>query len=65
MTNQTGHGFLAHELQEEIPFLVNGEKDGAELQSVDYNGVVALLVKEVQELKQKVKELSNNASKSG
>ena len=65
LTNQTGHGFLAHELQEEIPFLVNGEKDGAELQSVDYNGVVALLVKEVQELKQKVKELSNNASKSG
>jgi len=51
-------GFLAHELQEHFPFLVNGEKDGEQMQSVNYIGLIALLVKEVQDLKKKVQELS-------
>jgi len=50
-------GFIAHEVQEIFPFLVNGEKDGKELQSINYNGFIALLVKEVQELKKKNKLL--------
>ena len=44
-------GFLAHEVQEIFPFLVTGEKDGDDIQSLNYNGFIALLVKEIQELK--------------
>ena len=44
-------GFIAHELKEVFPFLVNGEKDDASLQSVNYTGLIALLVKELKELK--------------
>jgi hypothetical protein len=44
-------GFIAHEVQEQIPFLVNGEKDGNNLQRINYNGIIGLLTKEIQELK--------------
>lgn len=50
-------GFIAHELQEVFPYLVSGEKDGEHLQSVNYTGLIALLVKEVQGLKKRVHEL--------
>jgi len=52
-------GFLAHELQEEIPILVTGNKDDDEYQSVNYIGLIPLLVKEIQELKRKLDELTN------
>jgi hypothetical protein len=44
-------GFIAHEVQEEFPFLVSGEKDGKEMQSINYSGFISLLVKEIQALK--------------
>lgn len=47
-------GLLAHELQSIYPELVEGEKDGAEYQRVDYNGLIGVLVKEVQDLKKRV-----------
>jgi len=47
-------GFLAHELQEQIPFLVNGEKDGTERQTIQYNGLIGLLVKELQDAKKRI-----------
>jgi hypothetical protein len=56
-------GFIAHELQEEFPFLVNGEKDGKEYQNINYNGIIGILVKEVQELKKQVKELQEKVYK--
>ena len=52
-------GFLAHEVQEIFPFLVNGEKDGPELQSINYIGFISLLVKEVQDLKKENKILND------
>jgi len=52
-------GFIAHEVQEEFPFLVDGVKDGEQIQSLNYTGFIALLVKEVQELKSTVKELKS------
>jgi len=52
-------GFLAHELQEVFPFLVTGEKDGDKIQSINYNGLLAVLVKEIQEIKHKNIELNN------
>jgi hypothetical protein len=50
-------GLIAHELQEEIPFLVEGEKDGTSIQSVNYIGLIGLLIKEIQDLKKEVKLL--------
>ena len=50
-------GLIAHELQEHFPFLVEGEKDGEIIQSVNYNGLIGVLIKEIQELKKRVKTL--------
>ena len=47
-------GLIAHELQEEYPFLVAGEKDGPEMQSVNYIGLIGILIKEIQDLKKEV-----------
>jgi hypothetical protein len=47
-------GLIAHELQEEYPFLVNGEKDGENYQSVNYIGIIGILIKEIQELKSRI-----------
>lgn len=55
-------GFIAHELQEELPFLVTGVKDGEELQTVNYIGIIGILVKEVQDLKKQMKLLLDNKS---
>ena len=55
-------GFIAHELQEQFPFLVNGEKDAENYQSVNYMGLIGLLVKEIQDLKKEVKEIKSNMS---
>jgi len=52
-------GLLAHELQEIYPDLVVGEKDGAEYQQVQYNGLIGVLVKEIQGLKQRLTVLNN------
>ena len=58
-------GFLAHEVQEEFPFLVSGEKDGESMQSLNYNGFIAILVKEIQDLKKKNKEFQERLDKAG
>ena len=50
-------GLIAHELQQEIPCLVEGEKDGENIQTVNYMGLVGILIKEIQELKRRVSEL--------
>jgi hypothetical protein len=53
ITNQQDIGLIAHELQDHFPFLVTGEKDGETNQSVNYNGLIGLLIHEIQQLKQK------------
>ena len=50
-------GLIAHELQEIYPFLVIGEKDGEHLQSINYNGIIGILIKEIQDLKKEVQLL--------
>jgi len=52
-------GFIAHEIQEVYPFLVEGEKDGETYQNVNYTGLIALLIKEMKEMKQKINNLEN------
>jgi hypothetical protein len=49
-------GFIAHEVQELYPFLVNGVKDGPNTQSINYNGFIGILTKEIKDLKAKVLE---------
>ncbi len=54
LLNKQDIGFIAHEVQREIPCIVNGNKDDAEYQSVNYIGLVGVLVHELQQLKQLV-----------
>jgi len=54
LTNTHDFGLIAHELQSVYPYLVTGEKDGPEYQRVHYNGLIGVLVKEVQDLKRRV-----------
>ena len=53
-------GFLAHEVQSIFPFLVVGDKDSENIQSLNYNGLIALLVKEIQQLKNEIKILKKH-----
>ena len=62
LTEKQDMGLIAHEVQEIYPFLVNGVKDGEDFQSVNYIGLIALLIKEVKYLKQRVKVLEDKSS---
>jgi hypothetical protein len=53
-------GFIAHEVQEYFPDLVSGKKDGVSMQSINYNGLIGILVKEVKELKNELNKLKTN-----
>jgi hypothetical protein len=55
INNKNEIGFIAHEVQELFPELVTGEKDGETNQSVNYIGLIPLLVNEIKELKLKLK----------
>ena len=57
-SKQLDIGFLAHEVQEHYPYLVTGEKDGEQMQTLNYIGLIGILVKEIQELKSHIKKLS-------
>ena len=56
-TNKQDIGLIAHELQQIYPVLVNGEKDGSEMQSVNYTGLIPILINEIQNLKKENKNL--------
>ena len=49
--NTRAFGVLAHELQDIIPYAVQGIKDGEQMQSVDYSKIVPVLIASIQELK--------------
>ena len=63
LSNKEDLGFIAHEVQEVFPYLVHGEKDETENQSLNYIGIIAVLVKEMQEVKKKLKELTFSLNK--
>jgi len=48
-TGGTSEGFIAHEAQEVFAEAVSGEKDGTEMQGMDYGRITPLLVKAIQE----------------
>ncbi len=56
-------GFIAHEVQELYPFLVNGIKDGPVNQSINYNGFIGILTKEIKNLKSEMRLLRDANTK--
>jgi hypothetical protein len=56
-TEKKDVGLIAHDLQAIFPFLVNGEKDGEDYQSVNYISLIPILIKELQEVKKEIKML--------
>jgi hypothetical protein len=61
-TNKKDIGLIAHELQEHYPELVTGEKDGEEMQTVNYNGLVPILINEIKTIKNNIVKLENRIS---
>jgi hypothetical protein len=57
INNKNEYGLIAHELQEYFPYLVNGNKDDINFQSINYIGLIPLLIKEIQYLKNKLSKL--------
>jgi hypothetical protein len=50
-------GFIAHEVQEHYPMLVDGEKDGEIHQSINMNGIIPILVNDLKRSKERINEL--------
>jgi hypothetical protein len=57
--DQRDYGFIAHELKQTLPNVVTGDKDGEKMQGVDYSKLTPILLKAIQELEARVKELEN------
>jgi hypothetical protein len=50
-------GVIAHELAEVIPYAVTGEKDGKDMQGVDYSKLIPIMIKAIQEQQAQIEEL--------
>jgi len=59
LTKKEDIGVIAHELQEQYPYLVNGEKDAEDNQTVNYTGIIGLLINEIQNMKKEINELKS------
>lgn len=57
--NSRMDGFLAHELQEVLPYAVTGVKDGEQMQGVDYSKIVPVMVQAIKDLKAELDTLKN------
>jgi hypothetical protein len=56
--NNNDFGFIAHEVKENFPLLVNGEKDSENMQTINYTGIIPLCVNEIQRLNNEIKKLN-------
>jgi hypothetical protein len=57
------NGVIAHELQEVVPYAVTGEKDGEQMQQVDYSKLVPILVQAIQDQQTQIDELKTLINK--
>jgi len=57
LLNRQDIGMIAHEVEELYPYLVTGEKDANDYQTVNYTGFIGLLIHEVKQLKTQMKEM--------
>lgn len=64
LLNKPDVGFLAHEVQEIFSFMVNGVKDGEQTQSINYNSIIGILVKEIQDLKKQMALLNSRINEA-
>jgi hypothetical protein len=55
ITGKEEFGLIAHELQEIYPYLVNEIKDGEKYQSINYIGLISLIINEIKILKNMIK----------
>jgi len=53
----SSEGFIAHEVQEIFPDAISGEKDGEDMQGMDYGRITPLLVKAIQEQQEQIEQL--------
>ena len=53
-------GLIAHELQLHFPQLVTGERDGTNIQTINYIGLIPILIREIQQLKKDNIELKKD-----
>ncbi len=51
------YGFIAQEVNEILPDLINGDPKGKDFIGLDYNGIIPVLVKAIQEQQVQIKEL--------
>jgi len=51
-------GFIAHEAQSIVPYAIVGEKDGEEMQGMDYGKLTAVLTKAIQEQQELIDSLT-------
>ena len=68
--DERNYGFMAHELQEVVSYIVTGEKDGmfedeAQYQGLDYSKIVPILVKAIQEQQATIISLNDRLTKAG
>jgi putative lipoic acid-binding regulatory protein len=56
-TGKESEGFIAHEVDEIFSDCVHGEKDGDEMQGMDYGRITPLLVKAIQEQQEQIETL--------
>ena len=63
LTHKQDIGLIAHELQEFYPFLVEGEKDGTNNQSINYIGLIGILINEIKGLKKEIKLIKEDLKK--
>jgi hypothetical protein len=60
------YGFMAHELQSVLPYIVNGQKDAVDSngkiipQTVDYSKLTPILVKAIQEQDETINNLKKD-----
>ena len=59
LNDESTEGFIAHEVQDIFPDAISGEKDGEDMQGMDYGRITPLLVAAIQELKAEIEILKN------
>jgi hypothetical protein len=61
-TNKEDIGLIAHELQEQYPELVYGIKDGVEHQSINYIGLICILINDFKNMKSELTSIKRELS---
>ena len=56
-TQRPDMGLIAHEVQAVYPMLVTGSSDSDTMQSINYQGLIPVLIQEIQQLKRDIQQL--------